>query len=650
MTSLAKIIALALISIIGFYGAAQEIDSVKLKKFDSIKQEINTVRNAEEALVHFKKRLKYSKAYQIDTKIIESYWDLAGVYVELAKSDSAQFYYDNAIQLSRNLKDPFYFSASVVNSRNVELSIGNHDKVTKLVYEAMDMLKDSERDKRMKNNLLFTLADIYTDIQEYEKALANYNKILDLTKDPGLLPYVYSSIGRVYGSQQKLDSAIYYYKQGAEMFKANNVQRSYSSVLKSIGALYSRKEEYKAAEEYYLEAKAIQEKFKYNEYLGGTLLNLAGVSRHLKKFDRQLDYLLEAEKLLKDSKDVEMLEDLNFQMMTAYARKGDNKNEDKYLERYFSLKDSIFNDRKAKAIAEIETEYEVKEKDAEIARKTESIQQQKRINLIILIAAIIITILLAITLLLYKQKLKRERLLFDKQAELNDEKVSKIIEHHKLQNVKAHITGQNKERERISKDLHDGVCGTIAGIKMKLEKLVENQNNEIKGIIDSLEVTYDEVRSISHDLVPKNFQEQQFIELLKHVIEFSVKDEIKANYEFYPKDQLNTVPEDIQMNIYRIVQELLTNVNKHSEASEVFVNITLHENNVINIMVEDNGKGFTSLDQKEEAGIGLKSIRKRVAAFEGALTIDSNSKTGTSVSIDIPIEQKVRFKQYSYIN
>lgn len=617
-----------------FFMFSQTNDSIAKQKFDSIKKESKNIKSAKDAIKHHHKLLKYSKELALKRQEIIAHAELGRAYVSLEEADSALYHYDATVKLSRALNDRFYFVNSVVNSANIELRLGNLKKVTSLIYEAKEMLKDTEKDKEKEGSLDAILGEVYKQNKEKDKALDQFKKALQLV-NPRERGFIMVKIAGIMDKEKETDSILYYYNESLKIFKAQKNVRLYSKILTSIGSTYTTLENFDEAEKYYLEAKKIQEENHFYSALTRTLMNLAGLARHKRDNEKQLAYLVEAEKYLKNSKDLQRWAQLNYQMMTVHAKLGNLNKESFYINQYLAIQDSIYNTKKAQAISEIETQYQVKEKDAEIKYQKVLVKAQKKQKNIITIATIFGIGILSIALFMYRQRLKAQKELYIKQEELNKEKINNVIDVHKIESIKAHITGQNEERKRIAKDLHDGIGGNLAAIKMKMEKLSEMQSQEISTIIQNLENTYDEVRTISHNLVPDKIELYHFTELIKQLIEFSVANDIKVSYEFFPKEDLNAIPEDIQLNIYRIIQELLTNINKHSDATSIFINLTMHENNMLNLMVEDNGKGFSNT--KTDKGIGIMSIEERVATLRGNFAIESNNVNGTTTNINIPI-------------
>lgn len=240
--------------------------------------------------------------------------------------------------------------------------------------------------------------------------------------------------------------------------------------------------------------------------------------------------------------------------------------------------------------------------------------------------------------LLYRD-FKKGQQISNQQQEIQQQKISELQKDKQLLTVDAMLRGQEEERSRMAKDLHDGLGGMLSGVKLSFvnlkEKLVlpaEYQVN-FERSISQLDNTIGELRKIAHNLMPEVLVNFGLEEALKDFCRsMQVSSGIEIVYQQFGEDRkLNSQAE---INIYRIVQELVNNALKHSGAEQIIVQLTKSDRKTT-ITVEDNGRGFDTKIMGVKKGAGLSNIKNRINYFNGVLDIVSDPGNGTSVSIEL---------------
>jgi signal transduction histidine kinase len=209
-----------------------------------------------------------------------------------------------------------------------------------------------------------------------------------------------------------------------------------------------------------------------------------------------------------------------------------------------------------------------------------------------------------------------------------NEKLALELEVNKTQNTVQLIAVQEAERKRIAEDLHDDLGGNLATIKMNIQNLPLD-NGQLQSIIYLLDKASDDVRSISHNLMPPEFNETNLKDLW--VSRYNHLNNIGTiRFNFHSSGTEKRFDKIDELMIYRIISELTNNILKHSHATEATIQLIYYDT-YLEIMAEDNGRGMS---QKDSDGIGLKNINSRVAFLGGKLDIHSNS-FGTTVIVNI---------------
>ncbi len=200
------------------------------------------------------------------------------------------------------------------------------------------------------------------------------------------------------------------------------------------------------------------------------------------------------------------------------------------------------------------------------------------------------------------------------------------------------IESQEKERKRISGELHDSLGQNLLVIKNQLEffrQKYDNDNNELDTISDLIKDSITEVKGLSSDLHPHQLERLGLVKAVKGMLnKVSSTCAVEINTDI--DDLEGCFGKEQEINIFRIIQESVNNIIKHSDAQSGFVGIRRNGSSII-IIIEDNGKGFNTADaalkQKFDEGLGLKSIAERVRLIGGSLSIVSNAGIGTKITI-----------------
>ncbi|MFK8058915.1 MAG: ATP-binding protein [Polaribacter sp.] len=223
-------------------------------------------------------------------------------------------------------------------------------------------------------------------------------------------------------------------------------------------------------------------------------------------------------------------------------------------------------------------------------------------------------------------------------AQKYEKEKNDAIVKEKERGLKALIDAQETERGRIARELHDGVVQQIGSIILKSRNFFSKQDlskeKESQELLERLENSNQDLRNISHQMMPRALKELGILSALNDLLENSLTFvNIKFSLEHFNIEE--RLPQKIEITIYRIVQELINNIIKHSKASEVSVQLFNAKNSII-LIVEDNGVGFTS--DKKKKGIGLLNISSRLDMVNGAVNFEPSPKSGTLVTIKIPLQ------------
>ena len=541
--------------------------------------------------------------------------------------------------------EAFRIRAIILQNYGIMQQRKNNEKayMKLLINEAIPAAKKS-RDYELISGLYKAVAIIFMNNNEREKAseyLSEAQKYIEraIKKSPTLAEskmetYIINAENLVelqhfYDAQKVLDKAFSTLKN----FPESNLNDSYfyseglyyARLNKNADALASYEKGIKSAEKH--QNQIALNRLKYAEY---------EVNFKLKNYDKakaNLEYLLEKKPFIVDQK--------NYYNKLSEVYNA-TKNYDKayfYSNKSNRINDSL-NDTKFKSeIVELEAKY----KKAENEKKINLLQSQNekaallvnnnRLNTILF--AVLSVLLFLIVLFLWILNNNQKKLSIQKEIN-HEQELTSLEDQQKLSVSNALIEGEEVERKRIARDLHDGLGSMLSGLKIHL-KLAEKENAlsaaEVNNLLDK---SIKELRNISQNLMPES--------LLKLSLEHALRDLCMANsnaktqIEFQYLIQKPNLPKNYEIVIYRIIQELLNNALKYAEASLILVSCSQNKDTFF-ITVEDNGVGFDIMD-KNNNGMGLRNIKNRVEILKGKLEIESEVNKGTSAYIELKVKNE----------
>ncbi len=407
-----------------------------------------------------------------------------------------------------------------------------------------------------------------------------------------------------------------------------------SNTLNNLGLAYENSRVYDSAIAYYTSCISVREKLNMKEGLATVYNNLGYVYASQLKWNLALQWYRKSLSIA-DSINMRLLKrKLYSNVSRAYYETGNLKQAYDYLYRYDILNDSIFNETKSKQISELQTKYETEKKEQQIRIQRAEIEKGNAERDGIMLTLVVVILSSAALIYFYRQRQTVVRRLREQDKELYNQKVNDMLKDRHIETMTAMIKGQEQERKRIATDLHDRLGSMLSAIKLLFSASTDETRPQSKKIGELIDETVTEVRKISHDLatgIVSRFGLIAALEDLKSTLEQSQKLTVELNAENLPE----RLDDELEITIYRIVQELLSNILKHAEATEVTIQLTRHENE-LNIIVEDNGVGF-QVDTLRTTGLGLQNVKDRVRSYSGTISFDSVVGRGTIVNIMMPL-------------
>ncbi|NHF59158.1 tetratricopeptide repeat protein [Flavobacteriaceae bacterium TP-CH-4] len=614
---------------------------------------------------------------------IDNYGEVIWAYATTrTKLDSARLYTDSLIQFSRNAgvgvgvaKSNFYYGV-------ISRFEGNYDQGLEFLEKSAAYSK-ANPDSLDVTSSLFQTAVIHQKLGNFAESLSIFYEILEIHKSRGNIlsaAEVLNSIGHILRKVGKQEEAIKNYKEAVEIFeKIAGREISLSMTYESLGNTFAELKQFDSAKDYLLKSLAIEKKENNIDGIASVTENLGHLAYVEEDYEEALRYQMEALEIRKDmpsknniaislnkvgttyiklgkaqmakkylleSLDIsnqigsKPLRQMNYEgLIEVNEKNGTFKEGFEYQKSLMDLKDSLLDIGMNKQILELEKKYETANKERIIAEQQLVIEQKELQKNQILLAIGTLALLLLGTVIFFTKRIKYQRTIAIQAQALQKQKIIELQQRNKLLALNSMIEGQEAERLRIANDLHDSLGGLLSTVKnhfatiqkeiQKIEELDLTQKTNT--LIDEACM---EVRRISHNMVPHALSISGLQGAIEDLAEQLNGEGYGTTVEFAGK--FDTLEDSKKVMIFRLVQEIISNIRKHAEAKNILIQILDHQKE-LKLIVEDDGQGFLYEEALTKGGLGLKSINSRVEFLDGDIDWDSELGKGTTISISIPL-------------
>lgn len=490
---------------------------------------------------------------------------------------------------------------------------------------------------------LWGVADAYNNIhwiyfeeknwEKAEEALQSSLKIFQELGDSMQIAMCYNNLGNLRMMSGDVEGALPMLERTLVIKQAIADEKSIYNTQSSIARVYKHMGKDEEALRRFSEVLELRRKIGDVDGEINSLMSIGGVYVNQENYDQAIVWVLEALAVAKKSNRLRSEMDCHQGLSMFYSANKDYENAFNSQSVYFHLRDSVINAKNTARLKELEVQYETEKKERELAlekERKEAALARSSFLLKLMVLSIVSVILIAGIIVLFI--IHRNRT----QRELARQKSEQLTQKMKLETLNALIKGQEGERKRIAQDLHDGLGGLLATLRMRLPLGTNDHSGErdTSLLVDEVCV---EVRRIAHNMMPEvllKFGLEAAIEDLAQKINAGGKLEVQV--QSYGLQQSQKHNENFDLPVYRIVQELVHNAIKHASATEILIQLNQVNNN-LNITVEDNGVGFDPVLVSQKKTMGMQSLKSRIHYLNGYLNIDSRPGNGTSVMVDLPV-------------
>jgi signal transduction histidine kinase len=544
--------------------------------------------------------LKNDSSYAAKREMGILYWDMANNYNYIGDYYKSIEHYLLAIRVFEKFNDRNYLCSLYGNLSSIYTHTSDSAKSLEYIQKALVIAEESNDDD-LKCRTLMNYANELLNKKQFSKVelvLSKTEPIVLRLQNSAYSQYYFYMKGDMALLQKDFISAITYFRKSLQFAKIDNDVHQITGVMSLMFDCLN----------------AMNNLSEAKIYLDSTLLlaEKAGLKMRRKEvYDG---------------------------FAVWYEKKGDYKNSNQYLKKSIALNDSILSEENNKQIASLEMRYQVESKETEIQNlKTEkelqqlSIRQKNILNYILIGTAITILIISLLTYRNYRQKQK-----------LQQQRITELETEKQLTATEAVLKGEEQERSRLAKDLHDGLGGMLSGIKysfntMKGNLVMTPENHQaFERSMDMLDSSIKEMRRVAHNMMPESLVRFGLDTALKDFCnDINQSGALQVKYQSIGLADV-LMEQTTSITLYRIVQELLHNTLKHAAAKVAIVQVT-KAGHQLSVTVEDDGKGFDTTLVKHAGGIGWSNIQHRVDFLKGKLDVDSQPGKGTSVHIELDV-------------
>lgn len=546
--------------------------------------------------------------------------------------DQAEQYQLKAIALREELMDTLGVAKAYIDLGNIAADRGNLNLAIERYLTAQPLI-EAIKDTKQMASLYVNIGSIFHEQADYEKTLEYYFKALEL-KDymaPNALAVVYNNISLVYKDQARYSEALEYAFSALHIKESIQYERGMASSYNAIASIYLKTDEVDSAATYYDMAIALHRKAGDKYGLGMSLGGRGDVLLKQGKYAEAKQLYLEALPIAQNEGLLTLQRDLNLALSNTYEATDNFALALEARKNYEIAKDSVINEETNNRISELITQFETAQKEQELKLNQIELERQQEINKFQAIGfgGIVAFLLLAGFLYFSRNRIKQKAAI--QEAIAREQKIR----------FKAVIDAQEQERKRVAQDLHDGLGQLLSTARLNVsaleDSLDENDSESDKiwqNALNLIDESVQEVRNVSHNMMPSALIRLGLVAALREQIaKINRAGKIAVKLDVQGID--TRLDEAVEITLYRVVQEVMNNAIKHSNAKEIVVRIA-RNNGKLEVSIKDDGTGLDLQLIKQSSGIGWKNIYSRVELINGVIDMNSSPGAGTQVQVLVP--------------
>lgn len=551
--------------------------------------------------------------------------------------DSAEFHFQSAHSLATVRGDSSMAAKLGISLGSVLLRKTNYEEAISTLISSAEYF-ESRNNELDAAKCFSNISTAYANLENFKEAMRYSKRALQTFREKGMIQFISITLPNLATQYLKLGdtlSAVEHFQESIDLGLENQDFRSLGISYNNLGTLYLDRGDLSLARDYFSKSLASKQRANITKDIESIYYNLGNIFMQEGQF---INAISQFEKAIQSPTPLVRISVFQ-RLKECYEALGNYERALVYADSSFALSDSVQQLSNAASFAEISAKYEQAKNENEILQlradkqTLENIQNKNRFIIYAVLLALLAVII--VSFLIVKNQ-RKKRLIDQQEHQLGQEKMLKKMRDQELNAMDQIIDMQEKQRKQISAEVHDGLGSNIATLKLQLEHLKDRVDQDTRAVlseaVELADVTYAEARNFSHNLNAGVMARDGLEPALRKMAKFaSTSGSIHVSVSSYDLDK--PLENNIEIQLFRIIQELVTNALKHSKAREVLIQLMGYDDS-INITVEDDGEGFSNKDA--EAGMGLQSVVHRCEVIGGTIEIDSGDN-GTSVLIVVPI-------------
>ncbi|MEH6704758.1 MAG: sensor histidine kinase [Galbibacter orientalis] len=575
--------------------------------------------NLSNIIGEYKNTIKYTNQAidllkKLDTKkgLAACYNILASAYKNLGEYPKAIDCFMNCLKYSKQTNSQIQEANAYLNIATLYLLQKDYKKSAENLDRAANLYRSLGDDDGVLTTL-FNFANILKEQGKFSQARKHYQTVLDYREKEGnkaAVAYVNINLSQMLVEEGKCKEAVVALKKTLALLEELKFNSDISIVLNDLGLCETKLGNTTAAINYFQRALAIGEEQSLHPYSSDIYKNLANLYQKENNYKKAFEF---------------------YQKGVASTAEQNSLDKKVYVAEIQERYETALKEARIQLL-----EKEQKLGETELQKVELTVKRQRLVRNVLIAGFILVFITLIILRVSHIKRLRIQKELSIQQEENAKQQINKMINDHKLSVIERYQEGQDEERSRLAREIHDGIGSDLASIKIAFEQYSEQHHDDFQSrrIASAINNACVDVRSLSHQLHPLPFSKIGFTSFLSDFIDqITKKTATEIQTFFFPEEAIDELPDFLLADVYRIVQELINNILKHAEAKHAAVQLTMHEDH-LNIVINDDGIGFQN---NKKSGIGLRNIKERLHKVQGSLEIDCSPGRGTSITIDIPV-------------